>query len=142
MSKIVIKLKDPSGSFYIASQGVSVNRNNVVEVEKDSVVALALLHGGVVEVSKGEFKDFTEKKAAAIEAAKGAAPAAKEETPAAFEKADAEKLVEQALDKGVLTLKEGVISQGKKELGTQEELTTELVEDEKLRAALTKAVNK
>lgn len=139
-NKIVIKLKDPSGSFYIASQGVSVNRKQIVEVEKDSVVEHALRHGGIVEATKDEWQEFKKKQEAeSTTSAPAPAAPAKEEK---FEKADAEKLLEDAKAKEVVTVKDEVVHFSKKKLGSVEEAVEELLEDEKLRESVKKALEK
>ena len=140
-NKIVIKLKDPSGSFYIPSQGVSVNRSQIVEVEKDSVVEHALRHGGVIEASKDEWEAF-KKKQEAEKTSSSSAPAAAAKSEEKFEKADAEKLLEDAKAKEVVTVKEEVVHFGKKKLGSEAEAVEELLEDEKLRESVKKALEK
>lgn len=58
MSKIYIKLVDTSGSLFIATQGVSVNRNQIKEVERDNFIDKVIEGGGIVEVTKKDFDEY------------------------------------------------------------------------------------
>lgn len=62
MESIYVKLKDTSGTFFVASQGISINRNAVAKVEKDQFVSSALLGGAIVETTKTEFDAYDEKR--------------------------------------------------------------------------------
>ena len=141
MSKILIKLKDTSGSFYITSQNISVNGSKVVEVETDEIVNAALLNKGIVELSKDEAKEWRaaqaelEKSSDKTEDKKNDATA-----PVEFTKDNAVELFKKAVEMEKITEKDGLFSFGKKKFDSQDLLVEELVSNEKFRTSVTESL--
>lgn len=143
---VYVKLKDSSGSFYIASQGKSVNRNQIVEVENDKVIVEATAKGSLVKATKEEFDKYHAERNKAIEAL--AKPEVKTttttttttveekkpETPTVekLDEAGAKALIAKAKAKGVVVEKEGKFFHDKSQFESEDELVLELLDNEKL----------
>lgn len=149
---VYVKLKDTSGSFYIASQGKSVNRSQIVEVENDKVIVEATAKGSLVKATKEEFDKYHAERNKAIEKlakpeqANATVTAAVEEkkpetTVEKLDEAGAKALIAKAKEKGVVVEKEGKFYHDKTQFENEEELVLELLDNEKL-AAKFKAATK
>lgn len=133
MAKILIKLTDSSGSFYITSQNISVNGKKVVEVEDDEIVKFALLNKGIVELSKDEAKEWRAEQAE-LNKEKGKTESTTDVVE--FTKENAVELIEKAIASEKMTEKDGVYSIGKKKFDTKDLLIEELLGNEKFRSSL------
>lgn len=157
MEKIYVRLKDTSGSYFIFSQGITVNRNQIVEVDKDDTVNAALLNGVLVESKKSDFEKFTKERSDYFEKQEKADKATiadkkkslkdlEDEANAGgqkenlFTEEDAKKLLESAVEKGKVVLDKDVYKFGKTNIGTQEEAINLLLTDEKTRGDIQKAI--
>jgi len=145
MANIFVKLKDTSGSFFIASQGKRVNRSQIVEVEKDELVSSALLAGGLIEVKKEEHDAYHEARNAALPKKEVVAEVTKVEkkvegTVDEFTKENADELFKKAVEAGKASAEEGKVAIGTKKFDTVEKAVEALLNDEKLRNQTVKAI--
>jgi len=157
MEKIYVRLKDTSGSYFIFSQGITVNRNQIVEVDKDDTVNAALLNGVLVESKKSDFEKFTKERSDYFEKQEKADKAtiadkkkslkdlddeanAGGEKDTAFTEEVAKKLLDSAVEKGKVIFDKDVYKFGKVTLGSQEEAINALLTDEKTRSDIQKAI--
>lgn len=104
MAKIAIKCKDTDGSFFIASQGLSVNRSNVIKVEEDDFVRAALKGGAIEKATELEYDaakkrtKYNEEKAAAANEKKYEDAVAKKQAELDALKAKGSKEVKETKD--------------------------------------------
>lgn len=161
-NKIFIRLSDTSGTFFIPTQSISVNRTQIKEVVNDEFVANAILNKGVVELTAKEVEAYKATLEASnpvvvsmpnahsgavddVEKAEKEA-ALKAEKEAAL-KLEAAKNVEEVYLKGVETgkiavLKDDTIKIGKITFENKEQAIAKLLEDEKLLKALKAEIEK
>lgn len=153
MEKIYVKLKDTSGSYFIFSQGISVNRNQIVEVEKDETVAAALLNGVLVESTKSENDKFSkerndyfakqekeDKKLATAKKKSDTDEDGEAKITDEFNEDKAKELLKSAIEKSKVKLDKDIYSFGKLNLGTEKEAIELLLNDEKVRGDIQKSV--
>lgn len=153
MEKIYVKLKDTSGSYFIFSQGISVNRNQIVEVEKDETVTAALLNGVLVESTKSENDKFSkerndyfakqekeDKKLATAKKKSDTDEDGEAEITDEFNEDKAKELLKSAIEKSKVKLDKDIYSFGKLNLGTEKEAIELLLNDEKVRGDIQKSV--
>lgn len=144
MAKIFVKLKDSSGSFFVHSQGISINRSRIVEVEKDEIVAKAILHGGLVEVPKDQAEKVIEKREEALGSIKKEEKSPidlEEEVPTGFTKDDAKALFDKAVEAKKATNDGANFAIGNKTFESLDAALTALVDDEKLRKKLISVIS-
>lgn len=136
MAKTHVKLKDTTGSFFVPSQGISISRNQIVEVESDSVIAEAIQKGALIECDQDDFDAYVSERQAAIDALKPAATAAPTAPATApFDAAAAKALATAALTKGSAIVNANkTISFGKVSFDDQDEFEFELLSDPTLQA--------
>lgn len=153
MEKIYVKLKDTSGSYFIFSQGISVNRNQIVEVEKDETVTAALLNGVLVESTKSENDKFSkerndyfakqekeDKKLATAKKKSDTDEDGEAKITDEFNEDKAKELLKSAIEKSKVKLDKDIYSFGKLNLGTEKEAIELLLNDEKVRGDIQKSV--
>lgn len=158
MSKIFIRLADTSGTFYIPTQGISVNRTQIKEVEHDTFVANAILNKGVIELTDKEVEQYKKSIEPAIDPAAKAAEA-EAEALAAAEKAEKAKAAEaeakakkveaatalynKGVEVGKVTvLADGKVTIGKASFDNAEKAIEEIALEKTLFNALKKEVEK
>ena len=148
MAKTYVRLKDTTGSFYVVSQHVSINRTQIVEVESDSIIAEAINQKALVEVSKDDFDAYTSERQAKIDelAAANATPApaaSAAAAPTVFVDADAQKLLDDATAKGsIVKNANGTVTFGKITFDDADEFKLEVIDNEKLRAEVVATLSK
>lgn len=140
-NKIHVRLKDQSGTHFIFSQGISINRTQIVEVENDQTVAQALLHGALVKATPDEIKAHKEKVEAEKEPVIKATAETKSEIELEKAKTEAEALLKTAEEKKVAIVNDKGYLVLKKQFASKEEALDLVLKNEKFKDGLTKATS-